>query len=891
MLSETIKWHKQARAVYEVDDDFDPTFEQAMAFFKEEEDRALVTEAVQRSGETGKKAEVEARIVTAKGRERWVHLIILTEYSEGNIVRFYGTIQNIDAKKRQEIKNRQTSDLLDSVLRSASKVCIISTDEKGIIKVFNSGAENLTGYSAKEMVGKHSPMILHKHEEMEMLRLRQEKKHGIALKGFDALIHEAQANGSFKRELTFVRKDGTEFIGSLILTAVRDIDTKMVGILGITTDITEQHQIEKQVRVERARLRAFIEDAPVAIAMFDNDLKYIANSRKSRLMYNLSEDDITGKKFSDIMPHLASLTVHCVKQALSGKAARFELENYQFPGADGDRYVKWIFRPWLNEDETVGGIILLTEDVTEGITQQNQLKEAQQIAQEASRAKSDFLAGMSHEIRTPLNGIIGFTDLLLKTDLSDTQRKYLEIVNQSGSSLITIVNDILDFSKIEAHKLELEAAEFDIFDLIHQAANIISYQAQNKGLSLLLQIPPDLPRFIVGDAGRIRQVIINLLSNAVKFTHEGEVELKLRLDKIDDSKASICFLVRDTGIGIQPERQSAIFSAFTQEDTSISRKFGGTGLGLSISSSLLALMHSAMKLDSKPGAGSTFSFTLELPYRRDDELATLSINRITNALVATPDMFVGSSTRELLTSRNIVVREVRNGLEALSAIAAGERYDLIVLDSDMPYLDGEETCVKIRESLPKTEQPIISLLHKEGSDVEHQVHKAFTDADLQFVKPLQPNKFLRDLNTCINSRQKNADPGKNTATPGIDTELKIMIVEDNVVNMLLSTTIVKRALPLATIIQAKNGVQAVDLEQKHSPDLILMDIQMPEMNGYVATRLIRTRNTRTPIIALTASATIEDQDRCQEAGMNDFLMKPFVEKALFEKLYKWITKS
>jgi signal transduction histidine kinase/CheY-like chemotaxis protein len=388
-------------------------------------------------------------------------------------------------------------------------------------------------------------------------------------------------------------------------------------------------------------------------------------------------------------------------------------------------------------------------------------------AKEASVAKSEFLANMSHEIRTPLNGVIGFSDLLSRTSLSQTQKEYLKSIVNSGNILLELINDILDFSKIEAGKLEINTTAVRIMDLLNDSIKVIKATADKKGLKLKVIKDKNLPEFVTADAFRIKQVLINLLSNSVKFTSSGVVELGVYCTAIDEpaKKVTIVFTVKDTGIGISPEKKQIIFEAFTQEDTSTTRKYGGTGLGLTISNKLLKLMGSKLKVTSETGKGSTFSFELELPIT-----------------------------------------------EGISEVK-------------------EESVKQASES--------------------------------QLAEPKKPTKN------------------------------KILLVDDNPVNMLLAKTIVKNLLVSAKIFEAKDGKEAVDLFQKDTPDLIFMDIQMPEMSGYEATKAIRAiekGKSRVPIIALTAGTVKGEQERCIEAGMDDYLSKPVLVADIATMIERYLNK-
>lgn len=636
-----------------------------------------------------------------------------------------------------------------------------------------------------------------------------------------------------------------------------------------------------------------------------------ANDQYAKLM-GTTADEMVGKTMADFYGEEFAESARLEDQQVmnSGEV----IEDVFDDVVDGKtRYFASRKGPVRDENNQIIGIQTIFWDITKQrlaeqalLAEREELRAAKLAAEKANRAKSDFLANMSHEIRTPMNAIIGMTDLVLETQLSKTQHEYLSMVQVSGEALLDLINDVLDFSKIESGKFEIEKDSFDIRESLGDAIRGLAFRGHNKGLELVVHVDPNIPKFLIGDASRLRQVVINLVGNAIKFTAEGEVVVGLQCVDLNDTTAELVFSVADTGIGIAEENLNKIFREFEQADASTTRQFGGTGLGLAICSRLIQLMDGRIWVDSEKGIGSTFQFQVELEIDRSrieseavEPQADLENVRVlivddnaTNRRIL-KDMLVGWGMKPAtVSSGEIAIQSL------LDAAEENDPFQLMISDMHMPKMDGLMLTQSIIDGSLLTAENVIMLTS--GARPSDAAQLQTLGVALQLIKPVKQSEMYKAIVAALTQSNlttidltNDSDRDSSNSDFGEQKGLKVLLAEDNFVNQRLAVGILEKLGHQVDV--AENGSVALKWIKQNSYDFCLMDIQMPEMDGFEATRAIRryesTESSRLPVVAMTAHAMKGDREKCLDSGMDDYLSKPIRLKEVAEKIQTVLTNN
>jgi two-component system, sensor histidine kinase and response regulator len=827
----------------------------------------------------------------------------------------------------QELMQRQEADqarrLSEAYVRNifdSSLDMIVTVDNERRIVEFNRAAQETFGYASDDVIGKHINILYANTEESET-------------------IHKSVVSrDTFVGEVANKRKNGEVFISLLSSAIMHDPQGKPVGLVGVSRDISERKDMEVALRRSREELEQRVQERTEELQQANIELKTQVAERitaqseladeKERLaltLRSIGDAVITTDRDGRIVlfnPIAEQLTGWSINEALgqpladvffivntktllpSPNLAMQVLQTGVKTGLppdtalvprDGKEYsLSASFAPIRDNIGEISGVVIVFRDITLIRKAERALQDAR-AAEAANQAKSQFLAHMSHEIRTPIHGITGLAALLGNTEMNVEQNEYLTMIKSSADILLDTVNDILDFSKIEAGRFELEHINFDLISVVERAMDQPALRARKKGVEMVCKIAPSIPTHFLGDAVRLRQILVNLVGNAVKFTERGEIVVTAENEPITKM---LQFAVRDTGIGIPEEKQKLIFEAFRQSDDSTARRYGGTGLGLSIVKKLVELMEGRVWVSSHIGEGSTFHFIVKLA-SNPQSTPVFSPDpawRETSVLVIDDNMSSRAMLAELLASWGLQVTETSNALAGLQAIETAQAekrpFRLILLDSAMPKMDGFRAAEWFRDDM-NLRQSIVMML---SSDDVHSELAHCRELGIAFhlIKPIKQLELFGIVKSALNPHFDLPNvPVTDAIAPTsaqAASSTRVLFVEDNSVNQLVGTKLLEQAG--FTFLVARNGKQALYQIATNHVDLILMDVEMPEMDGLEATRAIRRAEldsgSHIPIIAMTAYGSHENREACLQAGMDGYLSKPFTPEKLHEAMQPFV---
>lgn len=877
---------------------FEQTEERGWQSVIHPDEKELCLERWKQSFTTGANFETEYRFKRASDSSyRW-HLgrAYPQRDTEGKIVRWVGTCTDIHDQKEaaflleaeilaRTAELRRVSALSQGILESAGSM-IASVSRTGRFKMWNRAAQKNLGWTEKEVMGHLRADILFSPLELEEAAAELTAELGTPIKaGAELLWAKADRGQLFEREWTLIRKDESRFQAMLSVAPLKDAATgKVTRIVVMGSDLSGQRDAEARLRKVSDRVPGIVFQARLS-AQGEFTVPYASNAARTILGLSTEEIRSNGEAFFE--------TVHSedrarVRESLINSAAQLTSWQCDYRTQLSNGATNWLHGDGVPEKASDDSVLWygVISDITERKQLELALANARDQALEGSRLKSEFLATMSHEIRTPMNGIIGMSGMLMETPLDPKQREMGRVIRRSADNLLKIINDILDFSKIEAGKMRMETGAFNLCEMLEETAVMLAPDAHQKKLELICDLDPEIDCDLVGDAGRIRQIITNLMGNAIKFTDRGEILVTARCLEKTALSMTLRVALKDTGIGISDNVKGRLFASFSQGDGSSTRRFGGTGLGLAISRQLIQLMGGELDCESKEGEGSVFWFKLTLPRVEAGDVSS-AVAMLSGARVLVVDdspshcavlvrQLTGMGAKPTASQdSNNVVKELRR------AASAGEPYELVLVDDGMPQFDSLALAGAIRTD-PQIGGTSLVLLMSPALDKSTAEFSAeLVDATLD--RPVREFQLRRLLLRLL---------GKSLPTPPIfprkirplnTSGLSLFLVEDNISNQMVATMMLEHQGHRVQL--ASNGRDALAKLAHSNFDAVLMDCQMPELDGYEATRRIRAGevpglNPRIPIIALTAHAMPSDRAICLAAGMDDYISKPIEQGAI-----------
>jgi two-component system, sensor histidine kinase and response regulator len=673
-----------------------------------------------------------------------------------------------------------------------------------------------------------------------------------------------------------------------------DIENENSNCVYVFHDITRQKKDEEIIIRQNQYYESVLRFSPAAIVTLDLNENIVSTNPAFDNLFGYSKKEVIGQNLDKLVsPNEPEEAANFTKQVKEGNPVHGYTTRYRKDGSPVEVEISGV--PVSIGNKRVG-ILAIYHDITELIN-------AKRAAEAADRAKSEFLANMSHEIRTPMNGVIGMIELLKDTPLDSEQRDYLNTANESAESLLALINDILDFAKIESGQMTVENIDFDLRSMVEGVARTLAMRAESKGIEMVCMVNRDIPSRVKGDPTRLRQVLVNLVGNAIKFTSQGEIVIRAMVEEKHEENTRLLFSITDTGIGIPRDRQKAIFERFVQVDSSSTRKYGGSGLGLAISANLVKLMGGEIGVQSEPGQGSTFWFTITT-YKPSEEgtrplVIPMDIKNLP-VLVVDDNKTNRSILSKISSGFGCEVSQATTGQQALTILrnsqSKGKPISLVLLDMQMPDMDGEQVLreIKMDPDLRKTSVVILTSMGHRGDAARLES----LGCSGYLLKPVRQKELFNTI-MAVMGQQQLADKASSASiiTRHMLEEVNhneniILLAEDNPINQKLALRLLQKVGYTVDVVET--GAQAVDAAQKKHYSLILMDVQMPEMDGYEATTRIRAlpgKLSKIPIVAMTAHAMTSDRDKCLQVGMNDYLSKPLNVDELLSVVNKYVMAS